>query len=47
MVEYALLSAESAKQLLGGWVHRIEPATVVPILAVAFLAWIVWRVVRG
>jgi hypothetical protein len=43
LAEYAVLSAQALKQAVGSWAHQVRLETVVPILAVAFLVWIIWR----
>ena len=46
MVEYAMLSAESAVRIVRGWTAQLRPETVIPVLAVAVLVWMVWRTLR-
>jgi len=46
MVEYVMLSAESAMQIVRGWATHLQPASVIPLLAVGFLVWMVWRTFR-
>jgi len=46
MVEYAMLSAESAVRLVRGWSAHARPETVIPVLAVVVLVWMVWRTLR-
>lgn len=47
MVEYALLSAESAVRIVRGWsAHVLQPGTLLPLLAGAVLIWMIWRTLR-
>ena len=46
MVEYAMLSAESAVRIVRGWSAHLQPGTILPILAVVVLVWMVWRTLR-
>ena len=46
MVEYVMLSAESAIRILRGWTTQLQPATIIPVLAVGFLVWMIWRTLR-
>ena len=41
-----MLSAESAMRIVRGWTTQLQPATIIPILAVAFLGWMIWRTLR-
>lgn len=46
MVEYVMLSAESAIRVMRGWTTQLQPATVIPVLAVGLLVWMIWRTLR-
>ena len=46
MVEYAMLSAESAVRIVRGFASQLRPETVLPVLAVLVLVWMVWRTLR-
>jgi len=46
MVEYAMLSAESAVRIVRGFTGQLRPETVLPVLAVLVLVWMVWRTLR-
>jgi hypothetical protein len=46
MVEYAILSAESAVRIVRGFTGQLRPETVLPVLAVLVLVWMVWRTLR-
>ena len=47
MVEYIMLSASSAKQIIGGWIHSVDERTVLPRLGAGLLVWLLTKVFGG
>jgi hypothetical protein len=46
MVEYVMLNASAAKQLLQQWAGHLNMQTVIVAGAVLLLVWLVWRVLK-
>jgi hypothetical protein len=47
MIEYAMLSAESARQIVGGWINSVDERTVLPLLGAGLLVWLLTKAFGG